>query len=385
MGQGLGKDTAVVLSLGKENYEALIQRHGQWMRWRVATKCPCVNMQTSAPDIHCAKCGGLGVTYGIQKDLIVTQTTMQKDNTGIIELNKEYENASLLQVYDNQGKKYPNATKRGTFIMLNCDNKDNKGVYITAVMKTLTTKTLKKAICVSMGALFYKVQELTVSKNTIQGLYHSACCDILSIAKIKDKNGTEYIAKDFRQNGFFIEPIDEKTPIVEPITVEGVEYIEPFVFVLLSQELQKADINAMQELQGDAVLTFPYNCDVASDDVVTVLSGAYTKKSIMTRKKSDFDVIGAYFVGEIISCIGKTRAYTQGKDFVLVGTNRIKWTAVDSPQEQEAYSILYRVLPTYRVLASIPQIRTSENQRMPKKAIVKLYDSYTENKKINRQ
>lgn len=43
MGVGLGKNSAVVLSLGKENYEALIERHGQWIRWRVATKCSCVD------------------------------------------------------------------------------------------------------------------------------------------------------------------------------------------------------------------------------------------------------------------------------------------------------------------------------------------------------
>ena len=32
MGQGLGKNTPVVLSLGKGNYEALIALHGQWVR-----------------------------------------------------------------------------------------------------------------------------------------------------------------------------------------------------------------------------------------------------------------------------------------------------------------------------------------------------------------
>ena len=57
---GLGKNSPVILTLGKENYEALIDRHGQWVRWRVATKCPCATK--GSPDIHCRICGGRGYT-----------------------------------------------------------------------------------------------------------------------------------------------------------------------------------------------------------------------------------------------------------------------------------------------------------------------------------
>jgi hypothetical protein len=42
MGWGLGRNSPVVLSLGKANFEAMIDRHGQWVRWRVARKCPCL-------------------------------------------------------------------------------------------------------------------------------------------------------------------------------------------------------------------------------------------------------------------------------------------------------------------------------------------------------
>lgn len=385
MGQGLGKNSPLVLSLGKENYEALIARHGQWVRWRVATKCPCVNIETMQSDIHCPKCGGLGFTYGIQKDLIVTQTVMQKDNSAVIQVNKEYEKASLLQVYDNAGNTYPRAIKKGTFVILNWEGKDNKGIYITCVMKTSVIKTLKKAVCQKVGDFFYKIEELVISKNTVEGLYHSVNCDILSIAKIKDKDGREYSTKDFRQNGFFIEPQGCDTPIAEPITVENVEYTEPWTFVLLNQNLSKTDDKIMQELQGDAVLTFPYNCNVSCDDIITVLSGAVIKKSIMTRKAIDFDVIPSYFVESIIDCIGKDRVYKEGKDFVLVANNRIKWQTEDAPKDGEAYSITYNVLPTYKVLQAVPQIRTSENQRMPKKAIVKLYDIYGDARKIGMQ
>ena len=66
MAFGLGKDSPVVLSLGKANYEAMILRHGQWVRWRVAKKCPCIKENSADP--QCPKCGGIGDIYDYQKD-----------------------------------------------------------------------------------------------------------------------------------------------------------------------------------------------------------------------------------------------------------------------------------------------------------------------------
>jgi len=94
MGYGLGKNTPVVLAFGKENYEALIQRHGQWIRWRTATKCPCVLQETGEADIHCERCGGRGIIYGYQLNVTVTQTIMV-DVSGIVDVSEEYTDCEL--------------------------------------------------------------------------------------------------------------------------------------------------------------------------------------------------------------------------------------------------------------------------------------------------
>ena len=67
---GLGKNTPIQFSLGKSNYEALIDRHGQWLRWRIAEKCSCVKGITMQPDIHCKFCAGRGYTYTYLKNMI---------------------------------------------------------------------------------------------------------------------------------------------------------------------------------------------------------------------------------------------------------------------------------------------------------------------------
>lgn len=398
MGQGLGKNSPVVLVLGKSNYEALIERHGQWVRWRVATKCPCVNHVTQQPDLHCKKCTGLGFTYSYQPTKTVSQTVMVKDTTGIIEIDAEFEKCDLVQVFDNAGKTYLNAIKTGHFIELNEPVLPVKGVYVTVVMTSTVLQFIESAKCISAGSGYYQIEGLRVSKNSIEGLYHSAAGDIIRIDKIVDADGNVYEVQELRQDCIYIEPIlkdvineetgettKEELSIAEPLTAYGIEWIPPFVFALLNQNLSKADEQVKAENGGDAVLTFPYDFDVSNDDVITVLSGTFTQKSVLSRKSTNYDVINAYFVEEIVKCVGKEREYVAGKDFLLVGTNYIRWLCEDAPEAGEFYSLVYKVLPTYKVIKSIPQIRTSENQRMPKKAVVKLYDVYGEARGVNRQ
>lgn len=389
MGQGLGRNSPVVLSLGKENYEALIDRHGQWVRWRVSTKCPCA--KKGSPDIHCDKCGGRGYIYSYQKEKTVSQTVMITDNAEIIEVDSEYNDCRLVKVYDQKGNVYSNAVKKGHFVILNGNIYPVKGEYITVVMTEETLRNIKYASTEKIGSGYYRVSGIRSSKSNIDGLYHTVPGDIEAIGKITDAAGIEYKTKELRQDTFYIEPsvnaeTGEKIPITEPVNVENVSYIPPSIFVLLAQNLSKGDEQTVQELKGDAMLTFPYNCDVSNDDIVTVLSGTYTMKEVVKRvNDSDFDTIGAYFVDSVIACVGTERDYTEGVDFLLCGSNRIKWLCDDCPEEGENYSITYRVFPTYRVVQDIPQIRTSENQRMPKKAVVKLLYTYSEKAEINMQ
>lgn len=392
MGTGIGENSPVILTLGKENYEALISRHGQWVRWRVATKCSCIKTNSMQPDIHCKKCGGLGIVYGYQKSKTITSTVMVKDNSGILEFDSEYTNCPLVKVYDNSGIIYKDAQKIGNFINLNTSTLPGKGVYVTAVMTETILQNLKTADTESVGCGYYRVKGLQSNKNNIDGLYHTAPADIISIGSVHDVNDRTYTVKELRQDCFFIErqvemvdDVEVLVPIAEPVTVENVEYIPPFTFVLLNQNISKSDAQVMQELNGDAVLTFPYNLDVSNDDVITVLSGTYTQKSVIAKKEAAYDVIAAYFVDEVVFCVGTEREYFSSVDFILVGDNRLKWLCEDAPENGDVYSITYKVYPTYKVVKAIPQIRTSENQRMPKKAIVKLYDTYGEKRGINKQ
>lgn len=403
MGVGLGRNSPVQLTLGKDNYVALIERHGQWTRWRSAHKCSCVTNPSMQPDIHCKICGGRGVTYSFQKDMVIFESLMANDSCGILECSDRIASGELVEVYDFSGKRYDKAQKLDNYIYLNSDKPIEKGVYFTVIVRVNNLKTLNKAECQKGNLGFYLVPGLTNQKPNIEGVYYAADSDIISIGKITDADGVEYKATELRLNQFRIEPktetvIDEETgeeteeeiPIAEPVTVENVQYLPPFIFAILNQNISKADAQAIVEAQGDAIVTFPYECDVSTDDVLTVLAGTNTNKEVIVRAEYETDTIGVYFVYDIVSITGiadgKEFEYIQGKDYVLVGTNKIKWLESGNyPEVGDTFSITYHYLPTYKVVKDIPQLRTSENQRFPKKAVVKLFNSYSENIGVNRQ
>ena len=65
MGFGLGEITPIIIKLERENFNALIGRHGQQIRWLTSEKCPCI-LNNQKVDENCSFCMGKGVTYGHQ-------------------------------------------------------------------------------------------------------------------------------------------------------------------------------------------------------------------------------------------------------------------------------------------------------------------------------
>lgn len=392
MGQGLGKNSPVQLSLGRENYEALIERHGQWIRWRVASKCACVNPSTFQPDIHCRRCGGRGVIYSFQPRQTIQTTVMAGSTDGILEIDSSYEKDSLVKVYDSTGNIF-SAEKNGVYVVLG-DAETAKGSYYNIILERDNLQELAEtAMHYDNG--YYSLDGMESTKASIDGVYYSAPGDIISIERIVDANGEEFEPEEFRLNKVLLkaktaevtEESSEETVIepVEPLLAQGVRYVPPYVFALLSQNLSRGDLAAMTEAQGDAVCTFPYSCDVAENDVLTVLAGTITQKDVQARTGGATDPLPAFFVSEIVGITAHDgREFTEGEDFVLYGTNSIKWLT-DCLGAGDGYSVTYRIYPTYTVVRNIPQLRSSENQRFPKKAVVKYMNSYSDRRRVNRQ
>jgi hypothetical protein len=76
--------------------------------------------------------------------------------------------------------------------------------------------------------------------------------------------------------------------------------------------------------------------------------------------------------------------YESGVDYIITGMNKIKWIG-ERPACGSAYSVRYIERPTYTVAKSLPQLRTSENQRLPRKALLQYLSVYAEGRAANKQ
>ena len=81
--------------------------------------------------------------------------------------------------------------------------------------------------------------------------------------------------------------LDSATPEAETLTAYGIDFILPFKFAVLSQNLSRGDTRLVDAHNGDAVCTYPYMFNVAEGDVLTVLSGDMPGKILLPRKGGD--------------------------------------------------------------------------------------------------
>jgi hypothetical protein len=373
MGYGLGKDTPIVLSLGKSNFEALIERHGQWLRWRIAKKCPCVTTNNRA-DIHCPKCGGAGDIYDYQREYNDVFRATVRDN--IISVPEGFADAAILEVYNAYGQQYQ-FCRCGDFIQITgAAVPDNQ--FVDVIVRVPIVKRLETVALEKVGGGYYRVPGILTPPSKLEGVFYQAAGDVIAATDVKDADDNPVSVLGFRRDMILTDST------ADTITAASVDYIMPVKFIVLSQNLSKEDQALVNAHNGDAVCTYPYMYNLSENDVLTVLSGSMTHKIVAQKKGNGLDdIIPEFFVAQVDSVETKTATFTEGADFVLTGTNRLHWTG-NQPEAGEAMSITYRYYPTYRVAKDIPMLRTSEDQRIPRKAPLKLYAAFGEAKGVNK-
>ena len=370
---GLGKNSPIVLSQSKTNFEALIERHGQWVRWRTAKKCPCVT-EHNRVNVHCEKCGGSGYIYGYQRGYEDTFRAVIRDN--IIAVPEEHADSEIIIVYDSQGRKLQYC-RCGDFIQItDAAVPDNE--FIDVMVRVSTVKRLESVTLEKAGGGYYRVPGILTPPSAIDNVYYQEAGDVIAAEGLEDSDGGSVKVNAYRRDMIHADS-DSET-----LTAASVEYIMPFRFIILSQNLSKEDAALVNAHNGEAVCTFPYIYSLSENDVITVLSGAMTHKVLIEKRGDNIDdTIPEFFVIKADSIETKTAAYKEGEDYILVGTNKLHWTG-RQPGEGEAMSITYQYHPTYAVAKEIPMLRTSEDQRIPRKVALKLFAAFGEAKGVNR-
>ena len=283
MGYGLGRHSPVILSQSRENLESLILRHGQYVRWRTARECTCVTPENES-SIHCEKCGGSGEIYDYQKFYNDTLRLSVRDN--IIELPAENADCEVLKIYDAYGNEFQ-SMKLGGFVEITGGPRPlNRNEIVELLIRDTVVRHLESAVLERAGGGYYRVSGVETPPSKLEGVYYRAEGDVIAAERVENSAGETVEIAGFRLNMIQLDPA---VPEAETLTAYGIDYILPFKFVVMSQNLNKDDSLQLQITKGEAVCTYPYMFNVGFGDVITILSGTLPGKILLPHASDEAD------------------------------------------------------------------------------------------------
>lgn len=353
MGFGLGENTPINIRLERENFNALIGRHGQQIRWLTAEKCPCIG-ENQKPVESCTVCKGKGITYQ-------QQTTSERVKTLTAPIDGIINQDNVIFVRDFAGNEYD-------ITDVDCVT------YVTGVKKgrqyqvkyTEDVTQTGSGIATYIADKLYRIDLPTpVVFGTVQG-------DLLTVTA--DNSGTPLTVTNLFRNCF---EIDESLASNIEVTV-SYTYVNPFVFGLIHNNFSKTDRKWLTDIGGDGLMIFPQRWNVHGNDIIIALNATETKKEIL-RNNGDIDSLPSFYISDLKSAYSiRANAeyrFTPGTDYVQYKGNQIKWIN-NQPNQAEQLSHTYLYNAVYRVMTDLPSPRTSEDNRFPRKVALKLYTDY---------
>jgi len=356
-GYGLGKNSPVKITTGKDNYEGLISRHGQLVRWRQALKCPCVGAN-GRPDLKCSVCGGEGWRYQFQKDIEETIPVAAVDND-MLELPETRKDAEILGICNYAGVVYPPASRYGRYIRT-MPGFIHRGDRADVVINRTLLRTLGSCPLTYVGNGRF---EADIGSG-----------DIIA-ARNFSLSGKSVLA--VRRNGVLTDVADQPEGIV---AYADLEVLDPPTFVIVNQQAKEPDARFVAGVGGSASMSFPGAFKIGQGDVVTALSARQVGKALLTHQ-GGFDTIPEFYVAAIDHIETTSKTFVRGTDYDLWGDNLIRWVpGKDAPKVGEAIVVLYQASPTYRVLQEFPASRSSENLDLPRRVALALLSTYSPRK-----
>lgn len=376
-GYGLQKNSPIRLSLNRENYEGLIERHGQWVRWLRASKCTCVT-QNNRPDLHCTKCGGDGWIYGFQNRAMETLTLPYLEGA-VVEL--PYTDAIVVGIYDYMGLSYTEAARFGRFCRISGARVPNIGENLQIVLDRALLKTVPEVELIYRGSGCFEAPGLKVAGYRGVASERSAPADIVTVGSLYNiTQDISYAPSEYRRNLVFSV---EEPAAGDHVIAKDIAYIEPFLFAVVGQQHKEPDWKFLELVGGEASMTFPAWAGVGEGDIITILADSQVGKIIIGKQAGIIDIIPAFYVDFVEYIEAGSAKYYSGEHFDLWGVNKIRWKDINSaPAENATMFVMYRYFPTYRVIREFPNVRSSENQNLPRRVALKLLSTFGERKSI---
>jgi hypothetical protein len=355
---GLTENSPIKLKLTRENYEALILRHGQYVRWLIAEKCPCVDFNGRSNE-NCVLCKGKGYNY---RD--------PEEYTDVVSVNAVSD--GIVEVPDNDGIIWIRDAKDNelTIGSNSCNLYSVSGVYRG---ETVFVKYKKSIILTDTQIAEYVAPGLYVVNlpnktkfGDVQGSIHSidSVTDLTTEASLTVTN--------FQRNYFTITETPESTDSIEIVFT----YLNPFLFAILSQDLSEEDRKYLDDIKGSSMMTFPQKWNISEDDLIIALNSHEYKNHVL-KSTGEIDKLPSFYLHDLQSAYAirsnLKHEFVPYTDFNLYPGNKIIWSGANIPEEDEKVSINYSYNTVYKVLKDHPNPRSSENNWFPRKVVLSLY------------
>lgn len=363
MAVGLGKDSPVVLKLTRENYEAMIERHGQWVRILNHNRCTCV-LDSGHPDPNCPVCNGDGIFYTFQRaknlySQVCTVSALDGD-VGVGEIDEE-DRGEIEAVFINGQR---------------LDKKDYSiidGRYIISpLLKKWDGLTVNSRVsmCTEFeGEVFARGENVLELNEAIESDLRRIAVDIVEVEQLfcETMDGVEEVAVEKAERNL----IYTKEALIEGAVYKAkLSYAKPVKAVIHSQQGNRVIQRFLSANGLDSAMTVAYEIDVMRDDVVTLLYADRIEQVVIPKGES----LPQWFVAELIFVRDREREYVNGVDYRLKGRNRIEWLKEENaPPDGVNLTVKFRSHPSYRISGDFQhEIRSAENQPFPRMVGLKL-------------
>ncbi len=353
-------------------YEDALVRHGQWLRWIQATKCPCVRSETMQPDPQCTLCGGRGrlyrepETFSIVGELktnsegritpnfapIVPGTVSVFHKGAVVPLGSQPVDGSYIQLAQPYPKPYRPLSVNYSYTPYVSVTAENSEVYDSAryILRTIASRFSDEG------------KSFEGSVKSVSRVYNVDRDETYEVDSIS-KEFVTLIGLGTWQSGDMLE--------VDYL------YIKPFNFMLtgVTGRMRYEQPYVLED--ADAVLVTPYWAQPAPEDLFTALAQEQIGTVVIDPRTAagGNDKITSFFdLSRLLRVVSKAGTeYTPGigNDVEIFGRDELKWNVT---KPAVPYTVQFTYHPTYTALTNLHTLRNSENKSFVNRVSVKLFD-----------
>lgn len=202
--------------------------------------------------------------------------------------------------------------------------------------------------------------------------------DVTKVISIQNVTKAQaYTAKSIYKDEVYID-LTPGAPDPTDVWEVTVKYVNPIRFMLvhLSEKMKRQGSYIADE--GDASMTVPYNCYMGVDDVIIQLVGEQRGQSNQRMTDTNEVELPSFDVTQVLNVEdGTGTVYVPGTDFVIRKGNRMVWITANKPADK--FSVIYLYHPAFTIFNIKPTVRTPEDQRMPRRVTLKLFEKLNVN------